>query len=120
MSKKKNSNAKWTAKRIAALIGILLLVVMYVVTLFAAIFDSSSTGRLFRLCLGLTIAVPIFLWIFIWCIGVLEHRKTIASMEILSSNPEERRRMEEALQKAAGESGSGDERPERDEKSSEP
>lgn len=91
----------WSARRVAALVSIILLVAMYVVTLFVAIFDSSSAGRMFRLCLGLTVAIPVFLWIFIWCIGVLEHRKTIASMEILNSNPDERRKMEEELQSAA-------------------
>ena len=91
---------KGTASRVrqvAAIIGIILLVAMYVVTLIAACMGSDSTGRLFRLCLGMTIAVPIFLWIFIWCVGVLTHKGSMADMDILDSNPEERARMEKAV-----------------------
>ena len=45
----------------------------------------------------MTIFVPIFLWVLIWCVGRLFHKKNMASLDILDSNPEERRRMEEAL-----------------------
>ncbi len=88
----------FTAKRFAAIIGIILLLAMYVVTLVAAIIDFPQSNQLFRACIGLTIAVPILLWIFIWAVGVLTHRKSIASMDILNSNPRERERMEEAVQ----------------------
>ena len=102
---------KGTANRVrqvAAIIGIILLVAMYVVTLIAACMGSDSTGRLFRLCLGMTIAVPIFLWIFIWCVGKLTGGHSMASMDILNSNPEERRKMEEALQRDADQSPDGE------------
>ena len=89
----------WTAKRIAAVIGIVLLAAMYVVTLISALIGTESAGRLFRFSLGMTIAVPIFLWIFIWCVGRFGNRHNMASLDILSSNPEERKKMEEAVQK---------------------
>lgn len=91
---------KGTANRVrqvAAIIGIILLVAMYVVTLIAACMGSDSTGRLFRLCLGMTIAVPIFLWIFIWCVGVLTRKGSMADMDLLDSNPVERAKMEKAV-----------------------
>jgi len=91
----------WTAKRVAAVIGIVLLVGLYVLTFISALIGTESSGRLFRFSLGMTIAVPIFLWIFIWCIGKLQNKHNMASMDILSSNPEERRKMEEALRKEA-------------------
>ena len=86
----------WTAKRVAAVIGIVLLVGLYVLTFISALIGTESSGRLFRFSLGMTIAVPI-----IWCIGKLQNKHNMASMDILSSNPEERRKMEEALRKEA-------------------
>ena len=91
--------APWTAKRVAAVIGIVLLVGLYLLTLVSALIGTESSGRLFRFSLGMTIAVPIFLWIFIWCVGKLQNRHNMASLDILSSNPEERKKMEEAVQR---------------------
>ena len=61
--------SSWTAKRVAAIIGIVLLVGLYLLTFISALMSTGSTGRLFRFSLGMTIAVPIFLWICAWCIG---------------------------------------------------
>lgn len=105
---KKNSKKQypWTAKRIAAWIGIVFLGAMYVVTLIFAVFDFPGADKLFRASLGLTIAVPIFLWLFIWVIGYMNHKKTIASFNILSSNPEERKKMEDAVSRDSDGRGS--------------
>lgn len=90
----------WTAKRIAAWICIAALAAMYVVTLILALTDNTAAGSLFKASLLLTIVLPIFCWIFIWAVGVLNHKETIASMKILNSNPAERKKMEEALQES--------------------
>ena len=42
--------------------------------------------------------LTIFLWIFIWCIGKLQNKRNMASLDLLSSNPEEREKMEKAVQ----------------------
>ena len=91
--------SSWTVKRVAAVIGIVLLLGLYLLTFISALIGTEASGRLFRFSLGMTIAVPIFLWIFIWCIGKLRNRHSMASLDILSSNPEERKKMEEAVQK---------------------
>ena len=98
----------WTAKRVAAIIGIVLLAGLYLLTFISALIGTEASGRLFRFSLGMTIAVPIFLWVFIWCIGKLQGRHNMASMDILSSNPDERRKMEEAVRKEM-EAGKGSE-----------
>lgn len=100
-AEKRNNEKRypWTAKRVAAWIGIGLLAAMYAVTLVFAIFDFEGADRLFRISLGLTIAVPIILWLLIWMIGYLNHKKTIASLNILNSNPEERKKMEDAVKR---------------------
>ncbi len=98
-AEKAAEKAPWTARRIAAVIGIVLLVGLYLLTFISALMGTEGSGRLFRFSLGMTIAVPIFLWIFIWCVGKLQNRHNMASLDILSSNPEERKKMEEAVQR---------------------
>jgi len=41
---------------------------LYVLTFVSALLGTAGSGRLFRFSLGMTIAVPIFLWLFTWCI----------------------------------------------------
>ena len=79
-----NSNASktegFTPKRIAALIGAILLVSLYVITLFVAIFDKSQGGKWFMICLGATFAIPFLLWIYIGIYGQITGKKTIADL----------------------------------------
>lgn len=81
------SGKKMTSKQIVAIIGIVLLVLMYVVTLLAAIFDNSASGRLFWMCLFSTVAIPILIWIYTWMYGVLTRKHTIADFD-LGGTPE--------------------------------
>lgn len=92
-------------RRAAALVGIVLLAGLYIVTFVLAVAGSERTAGMLRFCFGMTIFVPLFVWVIMWCAGRLFHKKTMASLDILDSNPEERRRMEEAL---ARESETGD------------
>ena len=94
-------------KQIAAVIGIILLVGMYVLTLISAIIGSDGTGAMFRRCLAMTIAVPIILWIIIYIYGRLTDKSTIADLNILNSNPKERAKMEEAVQNMEEQNGGG-------------
>ena len=102
MSGQTNGNpdgrSPWTAKRVAAIIGIVLLVALYVLTFVSALIGTESAGRLFRFSLGMTVAGPIFLWIFIWCIGKMSGKHNMASLDLLSSNKAEREKMERAVQ----------------------
>lgn len=93
------------AKRLAALAAVILLVAVYAVALISSLIGFPGWERIFRLALGLTVAVPILAWILIWCIGRLTGRHTMASLDILNSDPEERARMEEAVQKQADKKG---------------
>lgn len=94
---KSEQKAPWTVRRVAAIIGIVILVALYVMTFVSALIGTEGAGRLFRFSLGMTIAVPIFLWIFIWCIGKFQNKRNMASLDILSSNPAEREKMERAV-----------------------
>lgn len=75
---------KITSKQVAAMGGIVLLVLMYLITLAAAIFDSSASAHLFAMCLLATFAIPILIWIYTWMYGKLTGKKTIADF-----NPED-------------------------------
>ena len=92
----------WTARRIAALTGVVLLVLLYIITLAAAVLDSSAAGSLFRACLFLTIALPILLWVILWCVGRMTGKKTAADLDILQSDKEEREKMEKELKGTQG------------------
>lgn len=61
-------------KQIAAVIGIVLIVSMYLVTLISAFFTTKYTNALFTASLFCTIAVPVFLYAFM-LIYKLVHKK---------------------------------------------
>ena len=69
---------KKTAKQIAAIVCIVLLVALYLITL---------------IC---TVAVPILLWIFIWLYGQFEQKHTIASFDIGQTDAERTQNEDEA------------------------
>lgn len=47
-----------------ALVGAVLLVLMYIVTLIAALTTSPASGGLFKACLGGSILLPVMLWLY--------------------------------------------------------
>ena len=94
----------WTVKRIAALAGVVLLAGMYVVSLFAALFDFPGSDKLFRASFAMTLAVPIFLFIFIWTIGRMTGKRIISDPRT-SSDPEG---PEDPMDSAASSSGERD------------
>lgn len=67
-------------QRRAALIGVILLLLLYVATFIAAIFNFDGSGNLFKACLFATIGMPILLWIYIWLYGAITKKRTIASV----------------------------------------
>ena len=100
--------APWTLKRAAALFAVILLVTMYLLAFVSAICHFPGSAALARISLALTVVLPLFLWILIWGIGFLTHKKNFASVNLFNSNPEERRKMEEALAAGAAPSGEPD------------
>lgn len=90
-------NAADKVRRIAALAGVVLLVGLYLVTFVLAVIGNERSTQLLRFCFGMTIFVPLFIWVVTWCVGVLFHKKTFASLNLLDSDKEERRRMEDAV-----------------------
>ena len=57
---------KMDSRRILALLGVIVLVLMYIITLIAAITDSSASGNLFAMSLFASFALPFLIWIYTW------------------------------------------------------
>lgn len=79
---KNTTKGKMTGKRIAALLCVFLLVALYLITLLVAIFDRSSSGRWFFICLIGTLVIPLLTWIYIWMYGIMSQKHTIASFDL--------------------------------------
>ena len=67
-------------KQIAAIIGVVLLVALYLVTFILALCRFEGASSLFMGALACTIVVPVLIWIYIWLYGLLTHKKTIATL----------------------------------------
>lgn len=78
----KKSNKKMTSKQIVAIIGVILLVLLYVVTLILAFVDPAVSGDLFMICLFSTIIVPVLIWIYTWMYGMLTGKSTMADLNL--------------------------------------
>jgi len=66
---------KRTAKQIAALLGIALLVLLYILLLVFAIFDFEGSDILFRACLIGTVTIPILIWIYMYLYDKLKQNR---------------------------------------------
>lgn len=62
-------------KRIFAISGIIILVALYASTLVFALLDSPQTYHLLKISIGLTILIPVLLWIYIAMFRFMEQRK---------------------------------------------
>lgn len=83
MSEKQTNKHKWTSKRIIALLGVVLLVALYIVTLLVAILAPDKSGNMLKCCFLATIAIPTLIWIYIWMYGKLSGKHTIADPDYL-------------------------------------
>lgn len=75
-----DSNKKITSRQIVALVGVILLVALYIVTLLTAFFDRSASGRYFIACLAATIVIPILIWLYSWIYARVTNRRAIGDV----------------------------------------
>lgn len=61
-------------KRIFAIIGVILLVSLYVITLVMAITDNTSTMRMFRASVGATVIIPVLIWTYTFIYRLLNKK----------------------------------------------
>lgn len=76
-------------KQIAAWVAIVLLVMLYVVTLIVAIFDTSSAGNWVMGCLLATAIIPLLTWMYIWMYGKITGKETMADVHLLEGMKED-------------------------------
>ena len=69
-------------QRVAALICVVLIGLMYISTLVFALLKFDWAGKMFRISMGCTLVLPLLAWAYIWMIGKLTHRATIADLNI--------------------------------------
>ena len=72
---------KKTARQIAALIGVTLLILLYVLLLIFAIFDFKGSDIMFRACLYGTIIIPILVWVYIYLYDRLKKNRDGENIE---------------------------------------
>ena len=72
--KEKGSIMKNT-KRIFAVSGVAILIGMYLTTLILALTDNPQTFYLFKISIGLTILIPVLLWIYLAMYRYIEQRR---------------------------------------------
>lgn len=88
-NKDKNSNSyrkHSKPERIAAMIGIVLLVLLYAGLIVEAFTMPADSGKLFMTAIVGTIAIPICVWLFIWAYGAMAGRHTVASLDAMTSD----------------------------------
>jgi len=68
---------KVTAKQVIAIIGIVLLVLLYLVTLILAFVDTSASGKMFIVSLCCSFVFPVLIWFYTWLYGKLTERKNM-------------------------------------------
>lgn len=84
MSDNKENSKNSMAKRVFAIIGVVLLLIMYAMTLVFAIIDNPATMDLFKASVALTIFVPVLLYAYQLVFRVLKGmgtRNVIEHME---------------------------------------
>lgn len=63
---KKGFRSSYTkGQRIFAMVGVIVLLLMYIATLISAITTSPATPELFKMCIGASILLPIMFWLYI-------------------------------------------------------
>lgn len=86
MNDSNNSANKWTPKRIAAIIGIVVLVGMYIALLVLAFIFPANSFELFITAVGGTVGVTILIWLMIWVVGFFTGRHNVASLDAMTSD----------------------------------
>lgn len=78
-----NKSAYSKPQRIAAIVCIVLIVLVYLAALICNILQFSWAQTLGRIALGCTLILPALTWCYIWMIGKIFRKHTIADFDLL-------------------------------------
>jgi len=73
-------------QRIAAIVCLCLIVLLYLATAVLAFIKTPFAKQMFRVTLGATLVLPILTWVYIWLIGRLTHKRTIADFRFFEND----------------------------------
>lgn len=83
----KSTTSRYTkAQRIGALSTVILIGVILLAMLILAFVGTEWSARLVRILFGAAIVLPILAWAYIWMIGKMTHKKTIADFNFFDEN----------------------------------
>lgn len=86
MSDEKKFESQYTKpQRIAAMICAVLIALAFIVTLILNMIGSEWANNAGRIALGCLFVLPILAWIYIWMIGHIFHKHTIADFDFLGN-----------------------------------
>lgn len=79
--KDEKKKTKITSRQIVAMVGVILLILLYISTLILALVDNSATHSLFAMSLAGTLVIPIVIFLYSWMYGRITGRKAIGDPE---------------------------------------
>ena len=71
-----------TSQRVAAIVCIVLIVAVYITALVCSLLKSELAATITKVALGCTLVLPVLAWGYIWMIGKIFHKHTIADFDI--------------------------------------
>ncbi len=82
-SKQSNGAQKHSkSQRVVALSCVILIVAVYLTALVASFFSSDLGKTIAKIALGATVVLPLLAWLYIWMIGHIFHKHTIADFDL--------------------------------------
>ena len=75
----KNTQGTPLFKRVVALAGVILLIGIYIVFFFQAVFGKTGPESAFLTCAAATIGIPIVVWMILWVYTYITGNRTVAS-----------------------------------------
>lgn len=70
------------SQRIAAILCLILIALLYLCVLVLTFINSEASRNVLKIALGATFVLPLLAWVYIWLIGHLIHKHTIADFDM--------------------------------------
>lgn len=81
MKKETNKSKYSTPQRVGAVVCVILILLVYIAALIFNILDLSWARTVGRLALISTFVLPALTWVYIWMVGIIFHKHTIADFD---------------------------------------
>lgn len=88
-NKQEPNKKKITSKQMIAIVGIIILVLLYIGTFILAFLKGPIANQLFQICFFTSICLPFLIWFYIWIYGKFTQKHTMADFDIGGTNCEQ-------------------------------